>query len=77
MSYRDEVILWDGPYGVAVTSVAPTERTMIDVGKSDIPKGNNFWVVKIEDLPADADQPTWSIEKIVGIREPDGVGGLE
>lgn len=74
MSYQDEVILWDGPYGVAVTSAAPTERTMIKVGTADVPAGKPFWVVKITDLPTDSPTEEWVIADIVGGREADGVG---
>lgn len=74
MSYQDEVILWDGPYGVAVTSAAPTERTMIKVGTADVPAGKPFWVVKITDLPTDSPTEEWVIADIVGGRDADGVG---
>lgn len=74
MSYTDEVIIWDGPYGVAVTSVAPTERTMIEVGTADVPAGKPFWVVKITDLPTDSLSEEWVIKEIVGGRDADGVG---
>lgn len=74
MSYTDEVIIWDGPYGVAVTSVAPTERTMIEVGTADVPAGKPFWVVKITDLPTDSPSEEWVIADIVGGRDADGVG---
>ena len=74
MSYLDEVILWDGPSGVAVTSAAPTERTMVEVGISDVPAGKSFWVVKITDLPTDIPTEEWVIADIVGGREADGIG---
>ena len=75
MSYLDEVILWNGPYGVAVTSAAPTERTMIEVGIADVPTGIPFWVVKIADLPDDGTTPgDWVIADIVGGRDADGIG---
>lgn len=74
MSYLDEVILWDGPYGVAVTSAAPTERTMIEVGTDDVPVGKEFWVMKITDLPTDTPAEEWIIADLVGGRDADGVG---
>lgn len=74
MSYLDEVILWDGSYGVAVTSVAPTDKTMVEIGTKDIPAGKPFWVVKITDLPTDSPTEEWVIADIVGGREADGVG---
>lgn len=75
MSYLDEVIIWDGPYGVAVTSAAPTERTMIEVGVDDVPAGKKFWVIKITDLPTEAPSEEWSIADIVDGRDADGIGG--
>lgn len=72
--YLDEVILWDGPYGVAVTSVAPTERTMLEVGIADVPAGTPFWIVKIADLPTDTTPEEWVIADIVGGRDADGTG---
>lgn len=74
MSYLDEVIIWDGPYGVAVTSAAPTERTMVEVGTTDVPAGKAFWVVKIIDLPTDNPTEEWVIADIVGGRDADGTG---
>ncbi|MFU0865591.1 hypothetical protein [Kluyvera ascorbata] len=74
MSYLDEVILWDGPYGVAVTSAAPTERTMIEVGTTDVPAGKPFWVVNITDLPTGSPPEEWVIADIVNGRDPDGIG---
>lgn len=74
MSYLDEVIIWDGPYGVAVTSAAPTERTMIEVGADDVPAGEKFWVVRITDLPTDSSSEEWVIKEIVGGRDADGIG---
>lgn len=74
MSYTDEVIIWDGPYGVAVTSVAPTERTMIEVGTADVPAGKPFWVVKITELPTEIPTEEWVIADIVDGRDPDGIG---
>lgn len=74
MSYLDEVILWDGPYGVAVTSVAPTDKTMVEIGIKDIPSGKYFWVVKITELPTEIPTEEWVIADIVGGRDADGVG---
>lgn len=74
MSYLDEVILWDGPYGVAVTSVAPTDKTTVEIGIKDIPLGKPFWVVKITDLPTDSLPEEWVMADIVGGRDADGVG---
>lgn len=74
MSYLDEVILWDGPYGVAVTSAAPTERNMAEIGITDVPAGKPFWIVKITDLPVDSQTEGWVITDIVGDRSADGIG---
>lgn len=76
MSEPAEVILWDGPYGVAVTSVAPgITATMIEIGRQSVPVGLPFWVVKIVDLPDDGTMPEeWVIADIVGGRAADGVG---
>lgn len=74
MSYLDEVILWDGPYGVAVTSVAPTDKTMVEIGMKDIPAGKPFWVVKITGLPSDSPLEEWVIADIVSGRDADGIG---
>lgn len=77
MSYLDEVILWDGPYGVAVTSVSPTDKTMVEIGIKDIPNGKPFWVVKIVGLPTELPLEEWVINDIVGGRDADGVGGMD
>lgn len=77
MSYQDEVILWDGPYGVAVTSVAPTDKTMVEIGIKDIPAGKPFWVVKIVDLPTELPLEEWVIADIVEGSNADAFGARE
>lgn len=73
-NFNKQVLMFKYNDQVSVLFPCSDFRTLIEIGKKDIPKGTPFWIADEFELPYDVPQETWDLDSM---GTPDGYGEKE